>query len=235
MSTGAGKGKAQVAIGIIRRASSRERFLAVLSGGPIMPPDAVVCLCGEDWEPRLKRTVGRFAELDQWARAKGKMLEWYRPVILLTGGRHEPPAILGARQLAPKVIGLGIKHDRVLLEETAQNTLEQAERVIDAAVDNDWHRLMVIASPYHIPRAFLTFLKVLQERGLDRKIEILPDAADQAPWFECPAGLDRTRVDLLDSELTKIANYGIASYDDGLAYLEHWETSEPDMGPREAA
>ena len=208
--------------------TDREKFLCVLAGGPIMPPQAIILLAGEDAMPRLEKAVGRFLELRQWAIAKD--LRKYKPVIVITGGKHDGDRWWGAEELTPKMIGKGVSHSRILIENTAQNTREQAEKVIDVAMERGWERLMVVASAYHTPRAFLTFLKVLQERGLTEEIELLPDSADQSPWFAPPAGMDTLRIDLLDVEIEKMEKYDIASYTEGLDYLAYWELYVPDMG-----
>ena len=235
MSTGSGKGKATAVIRKIQAPTPREKFLVALAGGPIMPPDAVVMLCGEDWEPRMQRAIGRFLELRQWAITKN--LSFYHPVIVLSGGVHEPPGNYSAAKITPKLIGQGVSHDRIIIDNDSQNTRDQAVNVVAMAVEKGWKRLMLVASPYHAPRSFLTFLKVLQEQELDRDIELLSDTSDHTPWFGAPDGGEVNRIDLLTSELTKIGQYvdHVASYEDGLAYLEYWETHEPEMFDGRAA
>lgn len=211
--------------------TDREKFLCVLAGGPIMPPDAVVLLAGEDAMPRLQKAVGRFLELKRWAMSKA--LKWYQPMIVVTGGRHDEPRWWGAEKLAPKLIGQGISHSKILIENEAQNTREQAEKMVDLAEEKGWTVLMIVASPYHMPRAFLTFLQVLLERELDGTIELLPDSADQTPWFTAPEGMKKMRLDIMAEELDKCDEYDdVASYKEGLAYREYWETHVPEQGPQ---
>lgn len=230
MSKGSGNANTAAVLSIIPKMTEREQFLAVLQGGPIMPPDAVVLLAGEDWKPRLDRAVGRFAELKRFGLVK--RVEWYKPVIVATGGLHDPPHLYGAKQIVPKIVGMGVSHNRVRFDDQSRNTREQAENIIAMTEEEGWKRLMLVASPYHMPRAFLTFLKVLQERDLTEVVELLTDSADQTPWFDCPDGSDQRRVDLLASELQKIERYAdhVATYADGLKYLEWWESHVPEMG-----
>jgi len=209
--------------------TNRERFLCALFGGPVMPPDALILLAGEDALPRMAKAVGRFLELKHWAMQKA--LKWYQPVIVITGGKHDPPRWWGAEKLTPKLIGKGISHNKILIENEAQNTRGQAEETIELAVEKGWKRLMLVASPYHTPRAFLTFLGVLQERDLAETIELLPDIADQTPWFGPPDGMETNRIEIMDGELDKIDDYpDVASYEDGLRYLEFWENHVPEQG-----
>ena len=197
-----------------------------------MPPDAVVLLAGEDAIPRLHKAVGRFAELKRWAMMHPKFAARYKPMMVITGGKHDEPRWWGAEKLAPKMMGQGVAFDRILIENEAMNTREQADNIIDLAIDKDWTRLMLVGSPYHMPRAFLTFLKVLLERKLDDDIELLPDITDQVPWFSPPEGMETSRVKLMDEELAKIAEYKdhVATYRQGLAYVEYWESHVPEQG-----
>ena len=87
MSTGSGSANTAVELGVIRDLS--RKFIAVLSNGPILPPDAMIVLCGEDALPRLDVAVQRQIELRDWVeRTKTQN---YEPMIVLSGGKHEPP------------------------------------------------------------------------------------------------------------------------------------------------
>lgn len=74
--------------------------------------------------------------------------------------------------------------------------------------------VILLTSAYHQPRAFLTFLKVLQEAGADRRVRL---------WNK-PAA---SRLDKLPGEWQKVRAYQaqghVASLEEGLSYLE-WRT-----------
>jgi len=225
MSTGTGAAKTAVELGVIRDLS--RKFIAVLSNGPILPPDAMIVLCGEDALPRLDVAVQRQIELRDWVeRTKTQN---YEPMIVLSGGKHEPPRWWGAEELKPKTLGMGISPTHLLIEGKSQNTKEQAANCVDLTLAKGWRRLWVVASPYHAYRAFLTFVRALQRCDKDRDIQVMMLPADHVPWFGRPWGMEETepgrRVDLFDEELRKCELYGddVASYADGLAYLEFWE------------
>lgn len=200
-------------------------FLSVLHTGPLLAGDVIVVLCGEDAEARVRTGYGL---LQQGAA----------PRLLLSGGRSEPPAILGAHAMAAKLVGMGLAPDRVLLETESQHTAEQAANVLRLATGEEWGRLLLVASAYHLPRAFLTFVRALGQAAvpvpggdgegetqlLTDRIHILPVAA-YAPWGQCPPGRDRTRRELARVDWCKVATYGddVATVEEGLAYLERWE------------
>lgn len=87
------------------------------------------------------------------------------------------------------------------------NTAEEAEIALDRVLPGELD-LTIVTSAYHVPRAFLTFLRALQKRGLDRTVRL----------YVSPAP---SRMDKLADEWRKIATYtdDVATYDEGLAYL----------------
>jgi len=231
MSFGSGKGKAKATIDVIRGnppATDRERFLAVLNTGPITPPDAVVVLVGEDALPRLHHGTGRFMQFSHWAKQNPK--HEYVPTFVMTGGRHQPPRWFGADPLRPKAVAGGISNSIIMTDNYSQDTHEQAVAVVDMAEANDWTALELVASAYHMPRAFLTFLRELERRGLDHDIRLMPAPVDHTPWWDAPVGMECKRIDLLDLEFAKIEQYTehVASYLAGLDYIRYWETHEPE-------
>jgi len=210
--------------------NAREKFCTVLNSGPILAPDAMVVLCGEDAMPRLKFAVGKLHEFAHWAAHQ--KIEDYAPPIVLTGGLNDPPAKMGAETLAPKVLAAGVAPDRLILDTAAMNTREQAVNVVALAKEHGWRRLMLVVSPYHAPRAFLTFLKAAMEADIDKALEINVATASHVPWWKAPEGCEDTRYTLLELDVDKAEIYAdhVATWEDGLAYLEYWEGREEKRG-----
>lgn len=184
-----------------------EYFLSLLHSQPLLPADAAVVLCGEDGLARLRAGVGLLAQ----GATKG---------LLLSGGRSEPPAILSANDLVPTALSMGVGLDRIALETAGTNTAEQARAVASRACMEGWRRMLLVASGYHLPRAFLTFLKAWAGPG-----RLIPFCA-YAKWTDAPPGVDRTRAQLARVDWAKIAAYGpdVATVAEGIAYLEEAET-----------
>jgi uncharacterized SAM-binding protein YcdF (DUF218 family) len=198
----------------------RARFLQVLLTQPLVKADAIVCLCGEDCEPRLEVALQLF-------RQGGA------EYIVVTGGRHDPPAVHGAEWASDWLVGKSVHPERVIVEAQSQNTREQAVNVLELADTRDWHNLLLVASTYHLLRAFLTFIKALDNyctMSLPPTIRLIPVAASQAPWTATPVGVDRTRLELELVEYVKTQEYQqighCASYAAGLAYLLKWEKKQ---------
>jgi hypothetical protein len=184
--------------------SDRERFLVTLSAHPSSRADTIVCLAGDDGDAR----AGASVELFKSGMAPG---------ILVTGGRDNPPHV-GALLTTSLIYGKGIAHERVITDATASNTREQAVNTVALAQEKGWKRLILVASSWHQPRAYLTFLRALQEAKADETICIVP------PPFPISGGA--RFGERLALECEKIDRYGdtgdCASYADGLAYLARW-------------
>lgn len=200
--------------------TAREQFLAVLHASPLMGADAIVVLCGEDGSPRVKAGVEAFRRS-------------FAPLLLLSGGLSDPPRILSAEDLRGKAMGYGVAPDRIMTERESRNTREQAAAVVTMCHVAHWRRILLIASPYHAPRAFLTFVQAVAdapEQTVDLRVSVLPASATGGfPWWEAPAGCESTRLDLLASEMAKITAYQalghVATYEAGLEYLKRWESA----------
>lgn len=199
-------------------ATDRERFLAALYTGPILPADAIVVFSG-DGRVRLDAAV---QALRQGAA------HW----CALSGGFDNPPHSLTAAEMRRYMVSQGLAPQRIIEDPFSQNTHEQAQWLANYAAMKDWKRALLVASSYHLPRAFLTVVSSLKAAGLDETLEVMPLAASQAPWWGKPEGLDITRADLFADELRKIEEYRclyghVASYADGLAYIRKWEGAKP--------
>lgn len=191
-------------------AAARDVLLAMVFTAMPLTSDAIVVLCGEDATARLATGV-------EWLR------QGAAPRIVLSGGLHTPPRVISAESLAPELLSMGVSPDRVIVETASTNTREQANNVLAMAKENDWHRLMVIASPYHLPRAFLTFLAAVpRTRGVP-DVQIVPIAAAVPQWFAPPPGGFEKRSDLYAQELKKIEQHqktgDCATYAQGVRYL----------------
>jgi uncharacterized SAM-binding protein YcdF (DUF218 family) len=173
--------------------SPREIFCALLFNMPPLRSDAIVVLAGEDGEERLKYGAA--------------LMHQNGAQYLIISGGVDSESQQSAKTLYPKALGMGIAHDRIVLEEKSTNTREQAVNVVAYAQEKGFRRIILVASCHHAPRAFLTFLKALEEVGQDEAIQLVSCAADHLPWFKCPKGMKRTRSELYIGEMGKIELY----------------------------
>ena len=188
-------------------------FAAVVSSGPLLRSEAIVVLSG-DGEGRLDVGV-------ELMRSGGA------PLMVLSGGLDAPPFSLSAKELTRRAIDKGVDPTRLIVEDASRNTREQAVNVVAMAIERGWTRLLLVASPFHAYRAFLTFVQALIDVDQQERIRIVNAPASQLPWFQKVEPVDMTRLDMLHDEMRKIEDYRalghVARYEDGLAYLKFWE------------
>lgn len=91
------------------------------------------------------------------------------------------------------------------LDDQSMHTRDQAVNIIELSVKQNWTSLILVASQFHQYRAYLTFLKVLQETANDRRILLHSSPVRQQQWFK-ETGWGK-RYDLLRSEFEKIIQY----------------------------
>jgi uncharacterized SAM-binding protein YcdF (DUF218 family) len=192
--------------------SPREIFTALLFNQPPLRSDAIVVLAGEDGEERLKYGAA--------------LMHQNGAQYLIISGGVDSESQQSAKTLYPKALGMGIAHDRIVLEEKSTNTREQAVNVVAYAQEKAFRRIILVASCHHMPRAFLTFLKALEEVGQDEAIQLVSCAADHLPWFKCPKGMKRTRSELYIGEMGKIELYRehCSSFIAGADHIRIWES-----------
>lgn len=128
------------------------------------------------------------------------------------------------KKCLPIFLKYNLRIEDIVFEDKSRNTREQAENIIDMACKQKWGHIVLIASQYHQYRAFLTFLKVLIELNMDRKI-LVSNCPCELNWFiHNPWG---ARFDLLDSEFDRIEKYSekghVASFSQALNYYSFWK------------
>lgn len=189
--------------------TDRERFLAIVLTVPLTRADAIVCLCGEDG-------------LERGKVAQQLLIQGAAPTIVLSGGLESEDK-QGAKTVCDKLIGNGVSPERIIEDLRSTNTKEQAENVREVATTYSWKQLLLVASPQHLPRAFLTFVKAFE--GID--VRIVPVTANHVGWWSKPEGVTTTRLALLENELAKTQAYqeigDCAHYSAGLKHLKKLE------------
>jgi len=188
--------------------SPREQFLAAVYTGPLHKADAIVVLCGEDAEQRAVAALEMFRQ-------------GAAPVIVCSGGVDSAPRWIGGERLAGLLMAKSVPPKAIIVEHGSQNTHEQAVNLIEMAEANNWNRLCLVASAYHVPRAMLTFIKAIGTRP----IHVVAVPASQLTWWGSPLGMDVTRLELFNIEMAKVEEYGehCATWAEGLAYIERFE------------
>lgn len=196
-----------------------EELLALVMKELPEPADAIIWLQGD-----------RF---DRGPKALELFSQGYASQIVLTGnnifiGQESRPGEhnVSLDEMRAWLVERGVPADRILVEDQSMNTRCQAEHVIDMANANNWNTILLVASPYHQLRAFLTFLKYAAEMGWPGRIRNQPA---ELAWDSIPSDRQMTARECLSLEMEKIDMYRqhVATYAEGIAYLKTWADSSP--------
>ena len=187
--------------------SDREKFIVLLSNDFILKSDAIIILEG-DGEFRIAKA----AELYKKGFARN---------VVFSGGLDKPH--FGAytfKKLEENIAAQGIPKETIIVESQSTNTRQQAEEVVKLCKIYKWESIILVASHYHQYRAFLTFLKHIEEENFSLIIHNAP--ANKIPWFS--KNVWGKRVELLEIEFNKINEYQnvghVSDYSDAIKYFK---------------
>jgi len=112
----------------------------------------------------------------------------------------------------------GIKDNSIFIDDQSYNTLDQASNVIRMAIERKWKKIILVASFYHQPRAFLTCLESKKRFGW--KGEII-NQSTEVNWEIIPGGRTKSSKDYSFEEIEKIKKYNndLVNIEEGIDYL----------------
>lgn len=130
--------------------------------------------------------------------------EGFSSKILITGNNTRAEEIKDS--LLPEIkewfLKNQVKEEDIIVEDNSLNTLDQAVNVIKIAKENNYKKLILVTSPYHALRVYLTFLKQEWEGN------IVIQTINQK-WSDIPSGDNKTALEMLVGEIEKIRNYDL--------------------------
>jgi uncharacterized SAM-binding protein YcdF (DUF218 family) len=192
--------------------TEKELFLILTNSSKVSFADAVVLLEGDGYS-RIPKAVSLIKE------------GWAKSLVFSGGIDNESAGSFTFEKCKDKFLDAGYDINKIILESNSQNTRQQALEIIGLCLKNNWKKIILVASHYHQYRAFLTFLKVLEEKDLFERIQIINSPAI-LNWFE-ESDSGKKRLDLLNDEFIKIdkyrLNYHVSSYVSALNYYKYWE------------
>ena len=98
---------------------------------------------------------------------------------------------------------MGVPAEAIFVEPEALHTRENAEHVLCILGKHDMHRVILVTSPFHQLRTYLTFTKVFQQRD----IEIINYYADTGEWHPATWFLSTKHRKLVKGEMERIKKY----------------------------
>ena len=154
--------------------------------------DAIIALTGNGWE----RTLFAVELYKQgWA-----------PFIVMAGSTGSRPPL----EMAEYARNHGIPKEHIIVSQRSSNTRGNAEEVLRLAEEKKWKTIILVTSPHHQLRAWLSFRKT--QREFYDHIKIINYPPTNYSWFELvESSRDKTkqhyRFWYIFSELFRIIKY----------------------------
>lgn len=187
--------------------SERERFIELLGRQPLSKGDVAFVMQGDG--------------LFRAAYAVELVRDGYAPVAALVGSANDRSyGSYPSAEVRDEMIRLGLSRDKILFENTVgAHTHAEAVRAMELAREKHWKTILIVTSPHHQYRTFLTFLQAMRDAHLDLSLVNAPaplSMTEETPWGR--------RADLVEREFDKITEYqakgDVAAYKEGTDYLE---------------
>lgn len=192
--------------------SLREKFIVVLSNDIIAPSDVIILLEGDGYN-RVKKAIELYTR-------------GFAPSIVFSGGAiNYDYGSFPAQDVVPELLKAGIPIKDIIIENSSQHTQAQAVEFVKLANKYNWHSAILIASPDHQYRAYLTFLRQILDSQTN--IVLFNSPADNLPWFDDSKwGKPYVRI---ENEFNKIEEYTsrghLASFEEALNY-QKWKEQQ---------
>lgn len=129
-----------------------------------MPESDAIVVLGGDIGP-LSRFTGKDANAPDLADSPvaAAARAWHAqraPTVLLSGGPSRATSgVSEARIMADALKRLGVPEEALVLDDSSMDTRRNAEHSARIARERGWHRVILVTSPMHMPRALRWFNK----------------------------------------------------------------------------
>ncbi len=152
---------------------------------PLAKADVIVAISGGETEARAAEAVRLYK--DGWA-----------PRLIFSGAASDPTSRSNARAMAAKARAAGVPAAAIELDEAAVNTAQNASGVAAIVKKHDYRSIILVTSPYHQRRSFITF-----QRQLPQVTFINHSSPDQA-WRRSHWWATQYSTNLTLSEFQKV-------------------------------
>lgn len=189
--------------------TERECFISIVDNDLICKSDAIILLEGDG--------------LNRYQHAIQLFKQGWAPLLVFSGGIiNREYGSFPYEEIEPLLLKEGISEKCLLHEAISQHTRQQAEEILKLGVKNGWKSIILVASPYHQYRAYLTFIKVMFE--MNRMVLIYNSPAKNLTWFT--PNLWGDRFTCLQREFDRIEKYSelghVTTYNEAIMY-QKWK------------
>lgn len=178
----------------------------------IASSDAIILLEGDGMN-RVQTAVGLFSE------------GWAHKIVFSGGAINYDYGSYPKEDVIPRLIELGVNESDIMIDDKSMHTKAQSEAIVKLARNIGWKRIILVASPDHQYRAYLTFLRTILNEYPE--LILINAPARNLRWFEDKGW--KTQFDRLDQEFERIDKYSsmghLASYEEAIEYQE-WKEQQ---------
>ena len=136
--------------------------------------DAIVAVSGGDTEARASEAIALYE--NGWADK-----------IIFSGAAADKSGPSNAKVMKELAVSKGVDAKAIIIEETSQNTIENAVKTQNIFSDNDIHDAIIVTSAYHQRRAMIEFKR--ESQGVELRAHPVPrDKQWSAYWWATPHG-----------------------------------------------
>ena len=204
-----------------------EREIFIKTNTEILPEetsDAVVWIEG-DAKDRAEKTIEVFNHYGQ------------EPNLILSGGLEGNPyrpdadkypngGNIPSWKMKEEFLKRNIPENKIILEDESLNALDQAINVVNIAKERGFNSIVLVASMWHQPRLFLTFVKQLHEQNV-LDIELINQPETKYSLDREIPGRGKNTTEMIKEDLWRITRYNdnntVAVAEKGLKYLENFD------------
>lgn len=151
----------------------------------LQPADAIVAISGGETDQRTAEAVELFNEK-------------YAPIIIFSGAARDE-GVSNASVMKSIAIKQGVPEEKILVEEKAQDTFDNAKYVQEIVEQYNIRSIILVTSPYHQRRAAATFREFLGD-----DVTIINHSSTDSAWRKNGWWKDNWAKALTWSELRKV-------------------------------
>ncbi len=147
--------------------------------------DAIVAISGGETDSRARTAIKLYQD-------------GYAPKIIFSGAALDRLGPSNAVQMRRLAEDADVKTSDIIIDETATNTSQNASAVTKIIRDHNYHKIILVTSPYHQRRAFISF-----SRNLGTDVAIINHSAFDQNWRRSRWWLTPSAYPITMSEIQK--------------------------------
>lgn len=192
--------------------TDKEKCIAIIDNDTLQKSDAIVLLEG-DGLYRYQKAVSLYNQ------------GWAKKIIFSGGITDYEYGSFPFSDVLPHILATGIPGDDIIHESKSLNTKEQATEVLRIAKNNNWKKLILVASHEHQYRAYLTFLRQVLDQ--DDNLILFNSPARNLGWFNDSGwGIRFERLELEFERIDRYSDLGhLATFKEVMDY-QKWKEQQ---------